>query len=62
MSMNIALNHKISHFRSCPVNCHKEFYMFLAVMCILKFFGASSRSSNFLIGVRYVIEYDHCDY
>ncbi|CAO1324723.1 unnamed protein product [Diamesa tonsa] len=43
---------------SCPINCQKEFYMFLIVMCFLKFSGATGRASNFLVSVRCVEERD----
>lgn len=43
---------------SCSINCQKEFFMFLAVMCFLKFSGATGRASNFLVGVRCVEERD----
>lgn len=36
----------------CLVDCTKEFYMFLLVVCILKFIGSSGRASNFLVSVR----------
>ncbi|XP_022217786.2 solute carrier organic anion transporter family member 74D [Drosophila obscura] len=43
---------------SCPVNCWTQFVTFLAVMCCLKFIGASGRASNFLVSVRCVPEKD----
>ncbi|EDV35736.1 uncharacterized protein Dana_GF12320 [Drosophila ananassae] len=43
---------------SCPVNCWTQFVAFLAVMCCLKFVGASGRASNFLVSVRCVPEKD----
>lgn len=43
---------------SCPINCQKEFIMFLAVMCFLKFCGSTGRASNFLVSVRCVEERD----
>ncbi|XP_028981898.1 solute carrier organic anion transporter family member 2A1 isoform X1 [Diachasma alloeum] len=42
----------------CPVDCQLVFYLFLAVICLLKFFGSSSRASNFLITIRCVKEVD----
>lgn len=36
----------------CPVDCTTKFYMFLAVVCMLKFSGATGRASNFLVSVR----------
>ncbi|KAH8299715.1 hypothetical protein KR044_005011 [Drosophila immigrans] len=36
----------------CPVDCTKQFYIFLAVMCFLKLVGASSKATNFLISLR----------
>ncbi|XP_026465595.1 solute carrier organic anion transporter family member 5A1-like [Ctenocephalides felis] len=39
---------------SCPVDCSKQFYIFLAVVCLMKFTSATGRASNFLIAVRCV--------
>ncbi|CAG9800804.1 unnamed protein product [Chironomus riparius] len=44
--------------KACPINCQKEFIMFLAVMCFLKFSEATGRASNFLVGVRCIEERD----
>ncbi|XP_037717409.1 solute carrier organic anion transporter family member 74D [Drosophila subpulchrella] len=38
----------------CPVDCNKQFLIFLAVMCFLKFVGATGRSSNLLLALRCV--------
>lgn len=43
---------------ACPIDCSKEFYIFLFVMCFLKFLGSSGMSTNFLVGVRCVAEKD----
>ena len=43
---------------ACPVDCMHKFYIFLAVVCILKFSGATGRASNFLVSVRCVDEKD----
>lgn len=43
---------------NCPIDCTTPFYTFLAVVCLLKFVGASGRSSNFLVGVRCIEEKD----
>lgn len=43
---------------SCPVDCSRKFFIFLAVVCFLKFTGASGRASNFLLGIRCVEEKD----
>lgn len=43
---------------SCPIDCSKKFLIFLAVVCLLKFSGASGRASNFLLSVRCVEEKD----
>lgn len=43
---------------SCPVDCMQKFYIFLAVVCLLKFSGATGRASNFLVSVRCVDEKD----
>lgn len=42
----------------CDVNCKKELFIFLAVMCFLKFIGATGRTSNFLISMRCIEEKD----
>ncbi|XP_008556460.1 solute carrier organic anion transporter family member 74D-like [Microplitis demolitor] len=42
----------------CPVDCMHKFYLFLAVVCLLKFSGATGRASNFLVSVRCVAERD----
>ncbi|XP_052840962.1 solute carrier organic anion transporter family member 74D [Drosophila gunungcola] len=39
---------------ACPVDCNKQFLIFLAVMCFLKFVGATGRSSNLLLALRCV--------
>ncbi|XP_017837175.1 solute carrier organic anion transporter family member 74D-like isoform X2 [Drosophila busckii] len=39
---------------ACPVDCQNQFYMFLAVMCMLKLIGSSGRTSNMLISLRCV--------
>ncbi|KAJ1528035.1 hypothetical protein ONE63_007956 [Megalurothrips usitatus] len=43
---------------ACPVDCTHMFYMFLAVVCVLKFSGATGRATNFLVSVRCVEEKD----
>lgn len=43
---------------SCPVDCKSELFMFLAVMCFLKFIGATGRTSNFLVSIRCIEERD----
>ncbi|XP_034947895.1 solute carrier organic anion transporter family member 74D-like [Chelonus insularis] len=42
----------------CPVDCTNKFYIFLTVVCLLKFTGATGRASNFLVSVRCVAEKD----
>ncbi|KAJ8958762.1 hypothetical protein NQ314_006378 [Rhamnusium bicolor] len=37
---------------SCQVDCLNQFYIFLVVVCLLKFSGATGRASNFLVTVR----------
>lgn len=37
---------------SCQVDCLNQFYIFLFVVCLLKFSGATGRASNFLVTVR----------
>lgn len=36
----------------CPVDCSTNFYIFLSIVCLLKFSGATGRTSNFLVSVR----------
>lgn len=43
---------------SCPVDCYKEFMIFLGVMCFIQFIGSTGRATNFLVGVRCVPEDD----
>ena len=43
---------------ACPIDCSREFHIFLFVMCFLKFLGSSGMSTNFLVGVRSVAEKD----
>ncbi|KAG7205509.1 hypothetical protein KM043_007490 [Ampulex compressa] len=43
---------------ACPVDCMHKFYIFLTVVCLLKFSGATGRASNFLVSVRCVDEKD----
>ncbi|KAK9758932.1 Kazal-type serine protease inhibitor domain [Popillia japonica] len=43
---------------NCPVDCYYKFYLFVAVVCLLKFTGATGRVSNFLVTVRCVEEKD----
>lgn len=43
---------------SCQVDCLNQFYIFLFVVCLLKFSGATGRASNFLVTVRCVEEKD----
>lgn len=37
---------------SCPVNCYRQFVIFLAVMCFMKLIGSTGRATNFLVTVR----------
>uniref|UniRef100_A0A1B0CRW9 Solute carrier organic anion transporter family member n=1 Tax=Lutzomyia longipalpis TaxID=7200 RepID=A0A1B0CRW9_LUTLO len=43
---------------ACPVDCKREFHMFLIVMCILKFLGSTGMATNFLICIRCIDEKD----
>ncbi|XP_060654708.1 solute carrier organic anion transporter family member 74D-like isoform X1 [Drosophila nasuta] len=43
---------------ACPVDCTKQFYIFLAAMCFLKLIGASSKSTNVLITLRCILPAD----
>uniref|UniRef100_A0A0A9ZCD3 Solute carrier organic anion transporter family member 5A1 n=1 Tax=Lygus hesperus TaxID=30085 RepID=A0A0A9ZCD3_LYGHE len=47
-----------AHPGPCPVDCTTKFYTFLAVVCLLKFSGATGRASNFLVSVRCVSDKD----
>lgn len=38
----------------CPIDCRKQLYIFLAVICFMKFIGSTGRASNFLVGLRCV--------
>lgn len=37
---------------NCKVDCYSKFYIFLTILCLLKFSGATGRASNFLVTVR----------
>ncbi|XP_059613650.1 solute carrier organic anion transporter family member 3A1-like [Phlebotomus argentipes] len=43
---------------ACPVDCKREFHMFLIVMCILKLLGSTGMATNFLITIRCIAEKD----
>ncbi|GAB0091795.1 hypothetical protein DMENIID0001_066770 [Sergentomyia squamirostris] len=43
---------------ACPVDCQREFHMFLIVMCILKLLGSTGMATNFLICIRCIDEKD----
>lgn len=43
---------------ACPVDCKHRLYIFLGIICILKFIGAAGRATNFLVSVRCVEEKD----
>lgn len=53
-----ASNSKSASSGPCAVNCQKELFTFLALMCFLKFIGATGRISNFLISIRCIDEKD----
>lgn len=42
----------------CPIDCRSKLYLFLSVICIMKFIGATGRASNFLVGIRCVDQKD----
>lgn len=42
----------------CEVNCQKELFIFLAIMCAMKFIGATGRTSNFLVSIRCIDQKD----
>ncbi|XP_019868360.1 solute carrier organic anion transporter family member 74D [Aethina tumida] len=52
------LEHGFAKSGSCQVDCLYQFYIFLVVVCLLKFSGATGRASNFLVTVRCVEEKD----
>ncbi|XP_063233126.1 solute carrier organic anion transporter family member 74D-like [Bacillus rossius redtenbacheri] len=43
---------------ACPSDCMRKFLIFVSIVCLLKFTGATSRSSNFLVSIRCVEERD----
>ncbi|KAJ8878589.1 hypothetical protein PR048_019170 [Dryococelus australis] len=43
---------------TCPSDCMNTFLIFISIVCLLKFTGATSRSSNFLVSIRCVEERD----
>lgn len=51
---SLASQSQIAMDGACPVDCNKQFLIFLAVMCFLKFVGATGRSSNLLLALRCV--------
>ncbi|XP_017090680.2 solute carrier organic anion transporter family member 74D [Drosophila bipectinata] len=53
-TMNATAPSLIALDEACPVDCFNQFLIFLAVMCFLKFVGATARSSNLLLGLRCV--------
>ncbi|XP_039482175.1 solute carrier organic anion transporter family member 74D [Drosophila santomea] len=55
---SLASQSQIAMDGACPVDCDKQFLIFLAVMCFLKFVGASGRSSNLLLALRCVPSMD----
>lgn len=48
----------IANSGPCPIDCMDTFYLFLAIMCAIKFFFASGRTSTFLVSLRCVEERD----
>lgn len=51
-SFSQSVSEGIAIANACPINCQYQFYLFLIVMCFIKFTGATGRASNFLVGVR----------
>uniref|UniRef100_A0A8D8QN49 Solute carrier organic anion transporter family member n=2 Tax=Cacopsylla melanoneura TaxID=428564 RepID=A0A8D8QN49_9HEMI len=43
---------------SCTIDCTTQFYMFLGVVCLLKFVGSSAKTTNVLLSVRSVEDRD----
>ncbi|XP_065221762.1 solute carrier organic anion transporter family member 74D-like [Planococcus citri] len=43
---------------TCPVDCKAAFTLFLIVICIIQFTGATGKTTNFLVAVRCVEEKD----
>ncbi|KAH1029940.1 hypothetical protein HUJ05_003086 [Dendroctonus ponderosae] len=56
--INTPINWDFVRPGSCSVDCFSQFYMFLCVVCLLKFSGATGRAANFLVTVRCVEEKD----
>lgn len=42
----------IAYPGSCSVDCSSKFFLFVAMMCIVKFSSATGKASNFLVTVR----------
>ncbi|CAB0005693.1 unnamed protein product [Nesidiocoris tenuis] len=42
----------------CPADCSSQFHIFLVIICILKFVGATGRATNFLVALRCIDEKD----
>ncbi|XP_017054223.2 LOW QUALITY PROTEIN: solute carrier organic anion transporter family member 74D [Drosophila ficusphila] len=51
---SLASQSQIALDGACPVDCSKQFLIFMTVMCFLKFVGATGRSSNLLLALRCV--------
>lgn len=51
-SRNVQPEHFTAKSGPCAVNCQKELFLFLGIMCAMKFIGASGRTSNFLVSIR----------
>lgn len=50
--------HQKAKTDACKANCQQELFIFLAVMCFLKFIGATGRTSNFLVSIRCIDQKD----
>ncbi|KAL7029424.1 hypothetical protein ACKWTF_006241 [Chironomus riparius] len=57
-SLNEIIDEQIAISGPCAVNCQRELFIFLAVMCAMKFIGATGRTSNFLVSIRCIDEKD----
>lgn len=57
-SWELEQNNRTASSGPCLVDCQSELFMFLALMCFLKFIGATGRISNFLISIRCIDEKD----
>lgn len=46
------LDHQTVTSGTCSVDCKAAFFLFLSVVCIIQFTGATGKTTNFLVAVR----------